>query len=55
MSRELQTKNGRINLHLCETTGQERYRSLVPAYPLVVYDFSAADIFQNVQGWVNEF
>jgi small GTP-binding protein len=61
MAREMQTGNGRINLHIWDTAGQERYHSLVPTYArsacaaLVVFDLSVADTFHGLERWIQEF
>jgi small GTP-binding protein len=61
LSREIETANGPINLHIWDTAGQERYRSLVPTYArgacaaLIVFDLAASDTFQSVDRWIQSF
>lgn len=52
--------NTMIKLHFWDTSGQERFRSLVPLYykdthvALLVYDVSNPNI-ENVEYWINEY
>jgi Ras-related protein Rab-5C len=60
LSKEMQTRAGHINLHIWDTTGQERYRSLVPTYArgaasaLICFDMTAEATFQSVDYWFTE-
>jgi small GTP-binding protein len=61
MSREIETGNGPIKLHIWDTAGQERYRSLVPTYArgacaaVIVFDLSVSDTLQSVNRWIQSF
>jgi Ras-related protein Rab-5C len=60
ISREVQTEDGSVALHIWDTAGQERYRALIPRYSLgasaivVVYDVTDESSFLAAQTWISE-
>ncbi|CAF1615729.1 unnamed protein product [Rotaria sp. Silwood1] len=52
--------NKKINLQIFDTAGQERYRSITPAYYrdahalLLIYDITSYSSFENTSIWLNE-
>jgi small GTP-binding protein len=60
LARELDTRAGRINLHIWDTAGQERYRSLVPTYArgascaFICFDMSSTSTFESCGYWLAE-
>ena len=50
-----------IEVQIWDTAGQEKFRSLAPAYyrgaaaAVVVFDMSKRSTFQNLQGWIDDF
>lgn len=59
-SREVDTPDGPVSLHIWDTAGQELYRSLVPKYShgaqaiIIVFDVTDEESFEDVTGWLNE-
>ena len=55
LSRDVQTGDGPVSLHVWDTAGQERYRALIPRYSqraaavLLVYDVSDPQSFEAVK------
>lgn len=54
-----QTSNGPVTLHIWDTAGQEKYRSLVPMYSrsavaaIVVVDVTMMSSYEHIQDWIN--
>ncbi|CAF2804109.1 unnamed protein product [Rotaria sp. Silwood2] len=52
--------NRKINLQIFDTAGQERFRSVTPAYYrdahalLLIYDVTSYSSFENISVWLNE-
>ena len=50
-----------IEVQIWDTAGQEKFRSLAPAYyrgaaaAVVVFDMSKRSTFQNLQSWIDDF
>lgn len=59
-SREVDTPQGPVSLHIWDTAGQELYRSLVPKYShgaqavIIVFDVTDEESFHDVNSWLNE-
>lgn len=53
-------EDGRIALQLWDTAGQEKYRTLIPAYyrgadaAIIVFDVTSVSSFEGVTSWVND-
>ncbi|KAK8853932.1 GTP-binding protein of the rab [Tritrichomonas musculus] len=60
ISRDIQTEQGSVSLHVWDTAGQERYRSLVPKYSqgasaiIIVYDVTDQESFIQAQDWYDQ-
>jgi Ras-related protein Rab-6A len=58
LSRNLTIHNSTYRLQLWDTAGQEKYKSLVPAYlrdanaAIFVYDLTRKESLQNLRNWV---
>jgi small GTP-binding protein len=58
LSRNLTVNNSTFRLQLWDTAGQEKYKSLVPAYlrdanaAIFVYDVSRKESLYNLKNWV---
>ena len=61
LSRNLTTRNRTYRLQLWDTAGQEKYKSLVPAYlrdahaAIIVYEPSRPETLVNVSAWLQLF
>ena len=59
-SKEVQINNAKIRLLLYDTSGQEKFKSLIPMYVhdsniiIIVYDITNKDSFIHVQNWIKE-
>jgi Ras-related protein Rab-5C len=60
VSRDVDSANGPISLHVWDTAGQERYRALVPRYSrgaaaiVVVFDLSDSESLSSAKTWFAE-
>ncbi|KAH0794045.1 ras-related protein Rab-5C [Histomonas meleagridis] len=60
ITKSIETKNGKININIWDTAGQEKYRSLVPMYSrnasaaIIVFDLSDPTSFENMKFWLDE-
>jgi Ras-related protein Rab-6A len=60
LSKIMYLEDRTVRLQLWDTTGQERFRSLIPSYicdssvAVVVYDVSNRDSFTNTTKWVED-
>ena len=60
VSRDVDTANGTVLLHIWDTAGQELYRSLVPRYShgasaiIIVFDVTDEDSFKAAKDWLQE-
>lgn len=58
LSRNLTIANRTYRLQLWDTAGQEKYKSLVPAYlrdanaAIFVYDVTRKESLENLKGWI---
>lgn len=58
LSRNLTVNNSTFRLQLWDTAGQEKYKSLVPAYlrdanaAIFVYDVTRKESLENVRKWL---
>ena len=61
LSRNLTVKQRTFRLQLWDTAGQEKYKSLVPAYlrdanaAILVYEPSRPETFENLPSWLQLF
>ncbi|KAH0786218.1 ras-related protein Rab-5C [Histomonas meleagridis] len=60
ITKSIATKNGKININIWDTAGQEKYRSLVPMYSrnasaaIIVFDLSNPTSFDGMKVWLDE-
>ena len=60
ITKSIETKNGKININIWDTAGQEKYRSLVPMYSrnasaaIIVFDLSDPKSFEGMKLWLDE-
>ena len=58
--KELIINNREIKIQICDTAGQERFRSITSSYykiahgVLLVFDLNSEKSFNNVETWINE-
>lgn len=58
ISKEISTKNGEVTLHIWDTAGEERFRSLLPMYTrgaqaaIIVFNLHDQNSFDSIQEWV---
>jgi Ras-related protein Rab-6A len=57
IEKEMETKKGKVKLHLWDTAGQEQYRCLVPIYSrdvgaaIIVFDVTKPKTFETADEW----
>ena len=59
-SKKINIEDFTFNLHLYDTSGQEKFRALIPMYIrkgdifMIIYDISNKDSFIHLECWINE-
>ena len=60
VSKQVETKNGFVNMSFWDTAGQERYRALVTMYSrgaavvILVFDVSLRESFEQLESWMSK-
>ncbi|ELP84064.1 hypothetical protein EIN_212140 [Entamoeba invadens IP1] len=55
----IETPNGKVELNLWDTSGDERFRSVMPVYfrgatsAIIVYDVTRRDTFESLDYWID--
>lgn len=59
ISKDLTTKNGEVTLHIWDTAGEERFRSILPMYSrgaqaaIIVFSLQDESSYESIQDWVD--
>ena len=57
MSKSLKFRGKNIKLKFWDTTGEEKYKGLIPSYvrgsSILIYDVSKKSSFDNITKWIN--